>query len=57
MNQADWISLFIIAALLGGLWLIGGLTFVSYWQKRQARLRGLKRDAHGKKVYLERIEK
>ena len=56
MNQADWISLFIIAALLGGLWLIGGLTFVSYWQKRQARLRGLKRDAQGKKLYFKKRE-
>ena len=57
MNQADWISLFIIAALLGGLWLIGGLNLVRYWQKRKARLQGLKRDVRGKKLYLEKIDK
>ena len=54
MNQADWISLLILSAIIGGLWLIGGLALVRCWQKRKTRLSDLKRDERGKKLYLEK---
>lgn len=54
MNQVDLISLFIVSAIFGAVWLIIWLTPIYHWQKRKARLQGLKRDGRGKKLYLEK---